>query len=52
MRKAYRIVVGKCEGKGPLQISRRRWENDIKMELKEIGCEGVNWVHLAQDGEQ
>jgi hypothetical protein len=37
------------EGKRPLVRPRHRWENTIKMDLKELGYEGVNWIHLAQD---
>jgi hypothetical protein len=48
-RNAYGVLVGKREGKRPLGRSTRRWENTIKMDLKEIGREGVNWIDLAQD---
>jgi hypothetical protein len=41
--------VGKPEGKSPLERPRRRWEDVIKMDLREIGCRGVEWIHLAQD---
>jgi hypothetical protein len=44
-----RILVGKLEGKRPLGRPRCRWEDNIKMEHTEIGCECVNWIHLAQD---
>ena len=43
-----RVLVGKPEGKRPLGRHRRRWENNIKMDLQEVG-EGVNWMELAQD---
>jgi hypothetical protein len=46
------ILVGKLEGKGPLGRPRRRWENNIKTDLREIGWEGVDWIHLAQDRDQ
>jgi hypothetical protein len=46
---AYRILVGKPEGKRPLRGSRRRWVNNIKMDLKEIGWDGMDWIDLAQD---
>jgi hypothetical protein len=48
-RNAYRILVGKPEGKRPLGRPRRMWEDDIKMGLREIGWGGVYWIHLAQD---
>jgi len=41
--------VGKTEGKGPLGRPRRRWEDNIKMDLQEVGCGGMNWIELAQD---
>jgi hypothetical protein len=43
--------VGKPEGKRPLGRPRRRWE-DIKMTLREIGRDGMDWIHLAQDRDQ
>jgi hypothetical protein len=49
MRNLYRILVGKPEGKKPLIRSRHRWEDNIKMDLREIGLEDVDWTHLAQD---
>jgi hypothetical protein len=46
----YRILVGKPEGGRPLGRPRRRWEDGIKMDLREIGCGGgVEWIQLAQD---
>jgi hypothetical protein len=45
----YRVLVGKPEGKRPLERPRHRWENGIKMDLREIGWGGVEWIHLAQD---
>jgi hypothetical protein len=42
-------VVGRPEGKRPLGRSRRRWENNIKMDLREIGIDMANWIQLAQD---
>jgi hypothetical protein len=45
----YRGLVGRPEDKRPLGILRRRWEDNIKMELREIGIDGANWIHLAQD---
>jgi len=48
-RGVHRILVGKPEGKRPLGRPRRRWENNIKMDLQEVGCGGVDWTELAQD---
>jgi hypothetical protein len=48
-RGVYRVVVGKPEGKRPLGRPRFRWENNIKMDLQEVGCGGMEWVELAQD---
>ena len=45
---AYRVLVGKPEGKKPLGRSRRRWA-DITMDLQEVGCGHVDWIGLAQD---
>jgi hypothetical protein len=46
---AYRALVGKPEGTRPIGRSRRRWENNIKMDLREVGRGGVDWIDLAQD---
>jgi hypothetical protein len=48
-RGAYRVLVGRPEGKSPLGRPRRRWEDNIKMDLGEIGIDGANWIRLAQD---
>jgi hypothetical protein len=48
-RGVYRVFVGKPEGKRPLGRSRRRWKDNIKMDLREIGITGANWIQLAQD---
>jgi hypothetical protein len=48
-RGIYRVLVGRLEGKRPLERPRRRWENNIKMDLREIGTDGANWIQLAQD---
>jgi hypothetical protein len=48
-RGVYRVLVGKPEGKRPLGSPRRRWEDNIKMDLKEVGCGNMDWIHLAQD---
>ena len=45
----YRVLVGKPEGKRPLGRPRRRWEDNIKMDLQEVGCWGMDWIELAQD---
>jgi hypothetical protein len=52
MRSAYTNLVGNSGGKRPLGISRCRWEDDITMDLREIGWEGVDWRHLAQGRDQ
>jgi hypothetical protein len=44
-----RILVGRPEGKRPLGRPRHRWEDNIKMDLREIGIDGVNWIQLARD---
>ena len=41
--------MGKPEGKRPLGRPRRRWEDDIKLDLQEVGCGGMDWIELAQD---
>jgi hypothetical protein len=48
-RVVYRVVVGMPEGKRPLGRPRRRWEDNIKMGLREIRIDGANWIRLAQD---
>jgi hypothetical protein len=48
-RKAYKVLVGKPEGKRPLVRPRRRWDDGIRMDLGEIGLRGVEWIRLAQD---
>ena len=48
-RGVYRVSVWKPEGKRPLERSRRRWEDNIKMDLQEVGCGGMDWIELAQD---
>ena len=45
----YRVLVGKPEGKRPLWRPRLRWEDNIKMDLQEMGCGGIDWIELAQD---
>jgi hypothetical protein len=48
-RGVYRVLVGKPEGKRPLGRHMRRWEDNIKMDLQEVGCGGMDWIELAQD---
>jgi hypothetical protein len=49
---AFMILVGKPEGKRPLQRPRHRWVDNIKMNLREIGLNGMDWVDVAHDREQ
>jgi hypothetical protein len=51
-RNGYRILVGKPEGKRPRRRSRRRWEDNIRIDLREIGYGGMDWIDLAQDRDQ
>jgi len=48
IRVVYRILVGKPEGKRPLGRPRLKWEDNIKMELQEVGCGGMDWIELDQ----
>jgi len=48
-RGVYRVLAGKPEGKRPLGRPRRRWEDNIKMDLQEIGCGGMDWIEQAHD---
>jgi hypothetical protein len=50
MKNAYKILVGKPEGKLPLGRHRHRWENNIRLDLKKIGCEVVDWIHQGHVG--
>jgi hypothetical protein len=52
MRNAYKILVRRPEGKRSLGRHRHRWEDNIRMDLREIGWEGMDWIHLAQDRDQ
>jgi hypothetical protein len=45
----YRVLVGKPEGKSPLGRPRSRWDDNIKIDLQEVGCGGMDWIELAQD---
>jgi hypothetical protein len=51
-RNAYRILAGNPEGKRPLGGPRRRWEDNIRLDLREIGWGGMDWIDLAQDRDQ
>jgi hypothetical protein len=51
-RNAYTIIVGKPEGKRLIQRLRCRWEDNIKIDLREIGWDDMNWIHLAQNRDQ
>ena len=48
-RGVYRVLVGKLEGRRPLGRPRRRWEDNIRMDLQEVGCGYMDWIGLAQD---
>ena len=51
-RNAYRVLMGKPEGKRPLWRTRRGWEDNIKMDLREMGCDPGDWIDLAEDRDQ
>ena len=46
----YRVLVVKPEGKRPLGRPKRRWEDDIKMDLQEVGCGGMDWLRIGTGG--
>jgi len=48
-RWVYRVLVGKTEGKRPLGRPRRRWVNNIRMDLQEVGCGYMDWIGLVED---
>jgi hypothetical protein len=48
-RHVYKVLVGKSEGKRPLGRLRRRWEDNIKVDLQEVGCEGMDWIDVVQN---
>jgi hypothetical protein len=52
MRNAYKILVGKPEGKRPLGRPRRRWVNNTKIDLREIGWDSIGWIDLIQHRDQ
>ena len=45
----YRVLLGKLEGRRPLGIPRRRWADNIRMDLQEVGCVYMDWIGLAQN---
>jgi len=51
-RGVYSVLVEKPEGKRPLGRTRRRWEDNIKIDLQEVGCGGMDWIELAQDSDR
>ena len=48
-RRIFRVLMGKPEGKRPLGRPKHRWEVNIKMDLKEVGCGGMDWIKLTQE---
>jgi hypothetical protein len=50
-RGVYRVFMGKPEGKRPLGRPRRRWEDNIKMDLQEVGCGDMDWIEMVHDGD-
>ena len=48
-REVYRVLVGKSEGRRPLGRPKRRWVDNIRMDLQEVGCGYMDWIGLAQD---
>ena len=48
----HRVLVGKPEGKRPLGRPRCRWEDSIKMDFREVGCDSGDWIDLAEDRDQ
>jgi hypothetical protein len=48
-RSVYCVLVGNSEGKRPFGKPRRGWEDNIKLDLQEVGCGGMDWIRLAQD---
>jgi hypothetical protein len=51
-KNAHRVLVGKPEGKRPLVRPKRRWEDNVRMDLRETGWNGMDWIHLAWDSDQ
>ena len=48
----YKVFLGKAKGKRPLGRPRRRWVDNIRMDLQEVGCEYMDWIGLAEDRDQ
>jgi hypothetical protein len=48
-RGVYRVLVQKPQGNRPTERPRRRWEDNIKIDLQDVGCDGMDWIELAQD---
>jgi hypothetical protein len=48
----YRVLVRKPKGKRPLGRPRRRWEDNIKVDIQEVGCGDMDWIELAQNGDR
>jgi hypothetical protein len=48
-RGVYRVLVGKPKGRRPLERARCRWEDNIRIDVQEVGCGGMDWIGLAQD---
>jgi hypothetical protein len=51
-RRVYRVLEGKLEGKRQFGRPRYRWEDNIKMDLQEVGCGGMDWIELVQDSDR
>jgi len=51
-RGVYRVLVGKPEGKKQLGRFRHRWEDNINIDLQEVGCRGMDWIELAEDSDR
>jgi len=51
-RGVYRVLVGKPEGKRPLGRPRTRWEDNIKMDLQDVGCGVMDWIELVEDSDR
>jgi hypothetical protein len=51
-RGVHRVLVGKLEGKGPMDRPRCRWKDNIRMDLQEVRCGSMDWIGLAQDRER
>ena len=48
-RGIYRVLVGKPEGRRPLRRHKCRWEDNIKLDIQEVGCGGIDWIKMAED---